>query len=67
MGLRKGVYAGFWCPPELKRTLEERGQAEHRTLSQEIVHRLARSVSEEEFRMQDQQGEPRKGQTDHGK
>jgi hypothetical protein len=36
MGLRKGVYVGYWCPPEVKKALQEIAASEHRTLSQEL-------------------------------
>jgi hypothetical protein len=43
MGLRKGEYVGFWCPPELKRWLNEQAEAEYRNLSQEVIKRLEES------------------------
>jgi hypothetical protein len=36
MGVRKGVYVGFWCPPEVKKSLQEIATSEHRSLSQEL-------------------------------
>ena len=36
MGLRKGVYIGFWCPPENKKEMQKIAASQHRTLSQEM-------------------------------
>jgi predicted transcriptional regulator len=47
MGLRKGEYVGVWCPPELKKRLREIAEAEHRSLSQEVIRRLELSVRDE--------------------
>lgn len=44
MGLRKGVYMGFYAPAELKRVLQERATKEHRSLSQECIHILEAAV-----------------------
>jgi hypothetical protein len=45
MGLRKGVFMGCYAPPELKEALQRQANAEHRTLSQEIVKRLKESLA----------------------
>lgn len=44
MGLRQGVYIGVYAPVELKEKLRERGKKAHRTLSQEVIRTLTKSV-----------------------
>lgn len=44
MANRKGVFIGAYVPSDLKRALQQRAAAEHRTLSQEITRILEEAV-----------------------
>lgn len=46
MGLRKGVYVGFWCPADVKKSLQEIATSEHRSLSQELNRLVEEFVKE---------------------
>ena len=44
MANRKGVFIGAYVPSDLKRALQQRAAADHRTLSQEITRILTEAV-----------------------
>ncbi|HVF50118.1 MAG TPA: hypothetical protein VNA19_08525 [Pyrinomonadaceae bacterium] len=44
MANRKGVFIGAYVPAELKKSLQQRAAAEHRTLSQEITRILEEAI-----------------------
>lgn len=47
MAKRKGVFIGFYGKPELKKELQSRATAEHRTLSAEVAMRLEKSLRQD--------------------
>lgn len=46
MGLRKGVFVGFWCSPENKRAMQEIAEKEFRSLSQELNRMVEERLKE---------------------
>jgi hypothetical protein len=46
MADRRGEFVGFWCPPELKRKLQEAARKDYRDVSKECIKRLEESFGE---------------------